>query len=266
MAATADRKRAALAAAAEPGLTAPPPDVAPPSLPAVIAGPTATFWGALSALRGKRIFHPHGIAYDAELVVHGDRPPTGAPILDEAGRLPAIVRCSRGAGLPEGLPDTLGIAIRLCDVHGPGLHQDFLLNASADLPVLQNLILPAWDGFFGQSFSSVLPYRIGGNLRLVGALPAAAERRRGRGSMPELQELVARGEAAWDLALAAEGGRWQRPFARLYLGRELSPELAEDLRFNPWHTGGGIRPAGPLQGLRQAAYKGSQAGRDAPRA
>jgi hypothetical protein len=174
------------------------------------------------------------------------------------------VRCSRGAGLPEGLPDTLGIAVRLCDAHGEGRHQDFLLNASADLPVLQNLILPAWDGFFGQSFSSVLPYRVAGALRLVGALPAAAERRRGRGALPELQELAARGEAAWDIALAPEGGRWERPLGRLYLGDELPAKVAEEIRFNPWHTGGGIRPAGPLQGLRQAAYKGSQAGRTAP--
>jgi hypothetical protein len=263
MPATADRTRAALAAVAEPGLTAAPPDEPPPGLPEWIRGPAATFWGALSALRGRRIFHPQGTAFAAELVVHGDGPRTGVRLFDEAGRITAIVRASRGAGLPEGLPDTVGIGVRLCDAHGPGLHQDFLLNASADLPVLQNLILPAWDGFFGQSLSTVLPYRIAGALRLVGALPAAAERRRGRGALPELEELAARGEAAWDLALAPEGGRWGRPFARLYLGDQLPPVVAERIRFNPWHTGGGIRPAGPLQGLRQAAYKGSQAGRGA---
>ena len=231
-----------------------------PGLPALVREPTAAFWGALSAVRGKRIFHPNGVAYEAELHVHGDGEPTGAPLFDVPGRHQAIVRASRGAGLPESLPDTLGLGIRVCDVHGRGRHQDFLINVSADVPVLHHLILPAWDGFFGQSYSSVLPYRIGGRLCLVGARPAAAERRRGQGALPELEELAALGEAAWDLALAAPGGRLERSLARLRLTARLSDRVAEGLRFNPWHTGGGIRPAGRLQALRGAAYRGSQRG------
>ena len=235
--------------------------VAPaPRLPGFVREPTAAVWGALSAIRGKRIFHPDGVAYEAELHVEHDGPQTGAPLFDVPGRHKAVVRASRGAGLPEGLPDTLGLGVRICDAHGPGRHQDFLINVSADLPVLHHLILPAWDGFFGQSYSSVLPYRIGGQLQLVGAVPAAAERRRGRGALPELEELAALGEAAWDLVLAPPAGRWGPPVGRLRLTARLSDRVAEGLRFNPWHTGGGIRPAGPLQGIRGAAYRGSQRG------
>jgi hypothetical protein len=231
-----------------------------PALPALVREPTAAFWGALSAVRRKRIFHPDGVAYEAELHVHGDGPPTGAPLFDVPGRHKAIVRASRGAGLPEGLPDTLGLGIRICDAHGSGRHQDLLMNVSADVPVLHHLILPAWDGFFGQSYSSVLPYRVGGTLCLIGARPAAAERRRGRGAVPELEELAALGEAAWDLALARPGGRLEHDLGRLRLTARLSDRVAEGLRFNPWHTGGGIRPAGFLQALRGAAYRGSQRG------
>jgi hypothetical protein len=231
-----------------------------PQLPGFVREPTAALWGALSALRGKRIFHPDGVAYEAELHVHGEGEPTGAPLLDVPGRHTAVVRASRGAGLPEGLPDTLGLGIRVCDAHGEGRHQDVLVNVSANLPLLHHLILPAWDGFFGQTYSSVLPYRIGGRLVLVGAIPAAAERRRGRGALPELEELAALGEAAFDLALASVGGRWQAPWGRLRLTARLNDRVAEALRFNPWHTGGGIRPAGPLQGIRGAAYRGSQRG------
>ena len=235
--------------------------VAPaPRLPGIVREPTAAFWGALSAVRGKRIFHPDGVAYEAELHVHGEGPATGAPLFDVPGRHRSLVRASRGAGLPEGLPDTLGLGIRVCDAHGHGRHQDLLINVSADLPLLHHLILPAWDGFFGQSYSSVLPYRIGGRLCLVGARPAAAERRRGQGAIAELEELAALGEAAWDLALAAPGGRLEAPLGRLRLTARLSDRVAEGLRFNPWHTGGGIRPAGALQALRGAAYRGSQRG------
>jgi hypothetical protein len=230
-----------------------------PRLPAPVREPTAAVWGALSALRGKRIFHPDGVAYEAELTVHGEAS-TGAPLFDVAGHRRAVVRASRGAGLPERLPDTLGLGIRFCDVHGPGRHQDFMINVSADLPLLHHLILPAWDGFFGQSYSSVLPYRVGGRLVLVGALPAATQRRPGRGALPELEELAALGDAAWDLVLATPGGRWEAPLGRLRLTARLSDRIAERLRFNPWNTGGGIRPAGPLQALRGAAYRGSQRG------
>lgn len=165
---------------------------------------------------------------------------TGSPILDEAGDLPAIVRISRGAGLPEPLPDAIGVAIRLCDVHGPKRHQDFLLISSVDVPVLHHLILPGL--LPDQSYSSVLPYRIGGRLRLVGAMP--------------------RGRGAFDLALAPVGGTFS-PIARLSLGGRLPDEVSEGIRFNPWHTGANIEPAGPLQAWRRGAYRASQEGRDA---
>jgi len=230
-----------------------------PGLPAWIERPTAAFWGALSALRGSRIFHPHGVAYEGELTIAGGGG-HGVALLDRPGRHRAIVRLSRGAGVPEGFPDTLGIALRLVDVHGPGRHQDLLMNTSIDLPVLHHLILPAVDGFFGQSYSTVLAYDVGGRTRLFGALPAPGERSRGSGSVPELEEVAARGAAAFDLAVAPVLGRLS-PVGRLRLGARLPDRRAQELRFNVWNTGGGIRPTGPLQGLRLAAYRGSQAAR-----
>ena len=204
-----------------------------------IVGVTTPIWSALSSLRGARIFHPDGDAYSALLHVPGGGR-TGVPLFDAAGELPALVRLSRGAGLPEPLPDAIGLAVRLCDVHGPGRHQDFLLITSTNVPVLHHLILPGV--LADQSYSSVLPYRIGGRLRLVGALP--------------------RGRGAYDLCLAPVGGRFV-PIARLALGGRCAPEISEGLRFNPWHTGGGIEPAGPLQAWRRGAYRASQEGRGA---
>src|SRR3954469_582868 len=44
-------------------------------------------------------------------------------------------------------------------------------------------------------------------------------------------------------------------------GAPLEQETGERLRFNPWNTGGGIRPVGPFQGLRDAAYGARQRAR-----
>jgi hypothetical protein len=198
---------------------------------------TSRFWRTLSAIRGKRIFHPDGDAFEATLTVTGGD--HGAPLLDVPGEHPAIARLSRGVGLPQPLPDVLGIAVRVPDAHGPNRHQDFLLVTSLDGPLLHHLILPAPLGTYGQSYSSVLAYRIGGRLRLVGAVPRRPD---------------------FDLAVAPLRGRWE-PFGRLRLDERLSQAASEALRFNVWHSGGGIEPTGPFQGIRAPAYKGSQAGR-----
>jgi hypothetical protein len=69
--------------------------VAPaPQLPGFVREPTAAFWGALSRVRGKRIFHPDGVAYEAQLHVHGEGDPTGAATTSPGARV-AVVRASR---------------------------------------------------------------------------------------------------------------------------------------------------------------------------
>jgi hypothetical protein len=217
---------------------------------------------ALSRLRGARIFHPHGIGYTGVLQVEEAQPDyPGVALLERPGEHHALVRFSRAAGLPEPLPDALGIAVRLLDVHGPNRHQDFLLVTSADRPLAHHLLLPAVRGFFGQSFSSLLLYRFGGKLRLVGAAPAARPaQRETRGALPELARLADRGDLGFDLALAPPTGRW-RFVAHLRVDDRLPDDTTERLAFTPWNTGGGIRPAGPLMGIRRVAYRASQRGR-----
>ena len=163
----------------------------------------------------------------------------GAPLFDVPGEHRAIARLSRSVGLPKPLPDILGIALRVLDAHGPKRDQDFLLVTSVDLPVLHHLILPGPLGPYGQSYSCVLPYRVGDRLRLVGAVPRRPD---------------------FDLAVAPVAGRWT-PVGRIRLGEKLSQEASFQLRFNPWNCGGGIRPTGPFQGIRDPAYRGSQEAR-----
>ena len=77
--------------------------------------------------------------------------------------------------------------------------------------------------------------------------------------MAELRAAAANG-LGFEPRIARSFGR-SRPLATLRIGPPLPAEQTEALRFNPWTTGPGIRPAGWLNLLRDAAYRASQRGR-----
>lgn len=180
-----------------------------------------------SAIRRKKVFHPHGVVHEAAVTV------TDA-LLAPPGEHRAIVRLSRGIGLRRPLPDILGMAIRILDAHGDGRHQDLLLVTSADLPVARFALLPAID-FDGHAYSSVLPYETPEGLRLIG----------GRLDVGRAQ-----------ITIASPAGRSRR-LATVELGERYS---GPEPRFDPANTGPGLRPAGFLNRLREYAYSASQAG------
>lgn len=199
-----------------------------------------------------------GIGFRAELEIAGNRTGEGAELFERPKRRAAIVRISRAVGLPEPALDALGLALRVRDAYGPGADQDLLLVTSGFPPLARQLPLPGLRGYRGGPYSSVFPYRVGSRIGLIGALP---DRLRPEvRTFDELRASAAAGELCFTLALAGFTGSW-RPLAKLALGAELPPAETEDLRFNPWNTGGGIRPLGPLMGLRKPAYLGSQRGR-----
>lgn len=215
------------------------------------------FFGALSALRGRRIFHPHGVSFSARLRPRPDLA-TGAALLDSGAERSALVRLSRSFGLPESLPDPCGLALRVPDAYGPGRHQDLLLVSGGRRPLARHFPLPA-RGFTDPWYSSLLPYRCGGAALLIGARATwGLEPRLG------LAQLARRDVAglAFELAVARPRGPW-RAVGELELGRRLEPVVSENLRLDPGHTGGGLEPWGWIGRARPAAYRGSQAGRGA---
>ena len=216
---------------------------------------SAVVFGLASAVRRAKILHPDGIAFEATLDVTGSG--TGAPLLDEPAQHTAIVRLSRSLGLPEPRTDFLGIAVRVLDAHGPGTCLDLLLITSGTAPVLRHTFAPA-QSFDHPRYSSVLPYRVGSRTVLFGARPL---RTAGGPTtlLGELPEEVASGRLRFALEVAEVTGPWQQ-VGVLTLGEPLDPVGDERLRFNPANSGGGIEPAGVLQGLRRLAYLGSQAG------
>jgi hypothetical protein len=214
--------------------------------------------GAIAGLRGGKAVHPHGVVYDARLVVPGAGvAPPAAELLSERGEHRAVVRFSRSVGLPRPIPDLLGLAIRVLDAYGSDQHQDFLLVSSADRRVLHHVFLPATD-VQQRPYTSALPYLAGSERFLVGALPdPRSPRPAGEDEFTRLELAAGTGRLRFQLAVASLKGRFQ-PVAELRIGSRLSPEI-DALRFNPWNTGGGMAPTGVLNGARDRAYKLSQA-------
>jgi hypothetical protein len=217
----------------------------------------------VSEVRGARCLHPVGVAHRATLTVYPERNRYyGAPLLDVPAQYDAVVRMSRALGTPQGLPDVLGLAIRLLDAHGEGAHQDLLINSGGRLPLARQLFLPT-GGFLERTFSSVLPYSIDGTRYYFGARPV-----REAGSLlhrfSSVERAAEQGRLRYRLVVARPYGMW-RHVATLRICERLSDDVAESLAFDVFtHTGGGIEPAGFLQSLRRTAYGMSQRARPRP--
>ena len=213
----------------------------------------------ISRLRGAKAAHPVGYVYEAVLRIDGGaHVPAGAALLAEPAEHPAVVRFSRSLGIPPPLPDLFGIAVRLPDVHGRGLHQDFLMVTSVDAPVLHHIFIPVRDPQ-RTPYSCSLPYRAGDNRFLVGVQPLPGSPRPAARTVDEkLERAAATGQLRFALSIAPLAGRFA-PVGELRVGRRL-PEGSNEIRFNPWNTGGGLEPAGALNRLRAYGYPASQAG------
>jgi hypothetical protein len=185
----------------------------------------------------------------------------GVPFLQEPAVHSGVVRFSRSLGLPELSPDILGMAIRLEDAHGPDRPQDLLLVTSGDGAVIHHLFAPG-RGYFGLPYSSVLAYRGEGSAFLVGArLAPGSPRPEGNGSeFADLDAAASTGRLRYDIGVAPVNGRLTR-VATLTVGERLPDDL-NALHFNPWNTGGGLHPAGPINAIRDLAYRRSQRGWD----
>lgn len=228
--------------------------------PGLLARPVGAVFRALSVLRGgARSLHPQGVVFEATVDV--DRPPAGiggdVPLLGAHGSHGAVVRLSRGAGLPHRLPDVHGLAIRIPHAYGEGRHQDLLLATTLGGSLAHHVLFPS-PNFFSARYSTILLYDVGGSLRVFEAR-AVTEPVAQSDPFDELLATAAHRDVRFELSLAAPLGR-PRPFATVTLGRVVAESEAEPLRFNPWNAGGGIRPVGPFNGLRESAYRDSQRG------
>jgi hypothetical protein len=211
----------------------------------------------VARLRGTKPLHPDGAVYPATLRIDGGH--TDAELLRRPAEHAAVVRFSRGVGLPQSMPDLFGIAIRLPDVHGPGRHQDFLCVTTVDAPILHHGFVPVTD-VQQAPYTSALPYRAGRERILIGVLPLPdSPRPQAPTAQARLRRAAATGRLRFALAIAPLLGRFRR-IGELQIGREPLPPEANAIMFNPWNTGGGLEPVGFLNRLRRDAYPAAQQG------
>ncbi len=207
--------------------------------------------GSLARRRSGKPMHPRGVVLDAVLERTGAVPDWGVPWLTGPARDRAVVRLSRGAGLPAPLPDVLGLAVRLPGGDRP---VDLLLSSAGRGRWTRFLPVPRVDA--GVPYSSIMGYRsVAGTLRLA-AVPERPER---LGSDPGPVAAGAPG-AVFRLLVARGSGEWV-PFARLELsGRagELDPDVRFDAVRNPPP---GLLADGAMARFRAPAYAAARVGR-----
>jgi hypothetical protein len=212
--------------------------------------------GALARWRRGKPMHPRGAVFDAVLERSGTppgEPPWGVPWLDEPGSDTAVVRMSRGAGLPAPMPDLLGLALRLPRAGADPV--DVLLTTTGRGPLGRLVPVPRRDT--AALYSSIMAYRSdAGSVRLA-ALPEDD----GVPSDPApLAGAVAAGGLVFTLAAAHGMGAW-RPFARLTLTGPAAP-LDPDVRFDAVRNPPpGLVADGPMARFRAPAYATAQAER-----
>lgn len=127
---------------------------------------------------------------------------------------------------------------------------------SGTSPLTRYALLPA-RSVTDRPYTTLLPYRLRGELVIIGARPVQPAQ-----PGPDLSELRRRDRAELEFELVAgrpAGPPW--PVARLSLERRLGVEETERLAFDPTNTGGGLELAGLVNRLRGPSYRGSQAGR-----
>lgn len=190
---------------------------------------------AASAVRGERIIHAKGHAHNARLTLLSAARELDVPLTRHREVYDVVVRFSRGAGLPDLLPDVLGLAVRIPDADGAGGVQDLMLTTGAGGGWARRLLVPRRD-YLGSTYTSLISYEVGGRDLLVGALPA---------------------DGGFELATAAGSGPWT-PFARLVVGSRLPEDQGQSLGFEITHDAGGFRIGGRWRTARAGAYRAAR--------
>jgi hypothetical protein len=233
-----------------------------------LSAATAGVFATLAKLRRARGVHPHGIGFGGVLTLQTGPGLDLIPGLGAPRSVPAVLRLSRSFGLPRPLPDLLGVAVKLPDMHGPGHDQDFLLVSALDGRLSKYVPLPA-PRYSWRAYSSLIPYRSDGRLVVPGALSASPEA--ATGASPEAAtgedemtgalHAAEHGDLRFRLAVAPALGRFTS-FGEIRVTHRLPQSEVQALRFNPFHTAQSLTPAGgPLNAMRRAAYPASQRAR-----
>jgi hypothetical protein len=205
---------------------------------ATVSSLVERFARTVARARRGRALHTRGTMYHATLRIAEHGQVYGVPLLDRPGAFRALARLSRGAGLPPGWPDVMGLAVRIFDADGAGANADLLVSTVLGAVPLARHVPFARRRHHGP-YATVAGYRTTGGRRYLAMWPEGERR-----------------------FVVAVGGRFSRfrPIGQIVLDAPAPDDAT--LAFDPVRCRpAGLLADGVLQRLRAVAYRGSRAGR-----
>lgn len=210
------------------------------------------FTGIISFVRGARMFHPRGQLFEANVESNVLSPH-------------AMVRLSSAWWKNKEWKDVLGIAIRFSATAPDGEKvkdndQDLLFASFPKwwMTPIGPFITHHHD-FLRNHYYTVAGFSHEGRLKIFKLIPKNITILKGT-RREKLLEAVLEGEAVFLLMEKIDSENHWNKLAEIKLKRTLHFDQ-ETLRFNPFQSGQGIKPAGFLQHLRIGAYYMSQMAR-----
>jgi hypothetical protein len=211
----------------------------------VVAVPVA----ALTRIRRAKPMHPRGVVFAARLERRGLD--TGIAWLDTAGTEDALVRMSRGAGLPPPFPDLLGFALRVAGARPV----DLLLSSTGTGRWTRRVPVVRQDA--ATPYGSIMAYRSAVGPVWLSAVPQAT------GLPADRARLATEGPGTVvALSVAGATGPW-RQFATVTLGpppHPADPPVHFDAVLN---APPGLSADGPMARFREPAYAAARAAQGA---
>jgi hypothetical protein len=185
--------------------------------------------------------HPRGVLLEATVHRFGSDEKFGVPFLDEPGTDPALVRFSRGGGLPAALPDVLGIALR---IDPAGRSADLLFSTTGRGPLGRFLLVPRRaEAISATTHSTLQPYRTPTGPVVLAATPT-----------------VQQGRTVIKLAAARPTGRWQE-FGAVVVDAQAGAGDAP-ISFDPFlNPVPGLENYGWARRVREGAYAAARRSR-----
>lgn len=214
------------------------------------------FFSLLRRVRHPRPIHSRGLVLTGQATWIRGEAPSGIGWIDDVRGQPLEVtaRLSRGVGVPDQLPDVLGLALRFHSEDGP--HVDVLL-ASTGVGFPLRFVPLLRRSATGATFGSVLPFRSQRGPALICAQSVPH-----RALPADLRSLqLSLDEQPWRIRLyhAAPTGKW-RPFADAVLKPAAEADSAE-IRFDPVGHPLSAPTIYPwVRRLRQPSYRVAQRG------
>lgn len=222
------------------------------SMLSLLTAPAGAALGALSGgvglVRRNRPLHPKGVVLAAVLHRSGGQTRRGAAWLDEDGEDRGLVRLSRSVGLPDQLPDILGLAFSFRS--GDDRRHDLLLASTGVGPVSRFVLTPRRDPL-NSAYTCLFPYAGPRGLVVIGAVPAQT---RPAVSLNDLAADDGFSPVSFRMLAAAPRQDWEQ-FGELTIGAVDRTDEAMSLRFDPMvHPLPGLSWQPWLVRLREPAY------------